>query len=68
MKTYVEIKFDSHDYTATVTEFGQLSKFLSEKDESFLIGDIIGDTPRWLTQELNMISRFAKSKNVTSNI
>jgi hypothetical protein len=68
MKTYIEIKFQDHSYTATVTEFLQLSKFLSEKDEPFKIGSIAGDTPEWLATELNMISRFGKSQNVTATI
>lgn len=68
MKTYIEIEFKDHSYTATITEFGQLSKFLSSKDETFKIKNIMGATPKWLVTELNMVSRFSKSRNTTANI
>jgi len=64
--TYVTIHFDSHTYTATVREEGQLSRFLSDKNEPFKIGDVVGNIFPGLVSELNRISRFAKSRNVTA--
>jgi hypothetical protein len=64
--TYVTIHFESHDYTATVREEGQLTGFLSQKNETFKIGDVVGDIFPGLLSELNRISRFGKSKNITA--
>tara|TARA_R110000772_G_scaffold234907_1_gene346516 strand:- start:733 stop:963 length:231 start_codon:yes stop_codon:yes gene_type:complete len=60
-KCYIEIKFESHTYTATVTKFGDLSKFLSSKTEKFRIGNITGVPFKGLHNELNMISHFGHS-------
>ena len=74
MKLYVTIQFDSHEYTATVTKPGQLSRFLSDKAEPFRIADTRSDTlpsegfPRWFINELNSCSRFGMSRNVTASI
>ena len=61
--TYVTIHFDSHDYTATVTSFGQLSRFLSDKTEPFRLGSCAGHIPAWITRELNMITHLKGCRN-----
>ena len=63
---YVEIEFDSHDYTATVNEYGQLERFLSDKNESFKIVNVIGHINQRFVDELNRISRFGMSRNTTA--
>jgi hypothetical protein len=75
MKLYVSIQFDSHEYTATITEPGQLTRFLSRKNEAFRIMDIWPEHqlpstgfPSWVIAEMNACTRFGKSKNVTSKI
>ena len=75
MKFYVTIRFDSHEYTATVTKPGQLSRFLSDKGEPFRITGTRSETtlpsggfPLWFIKELNACSRFVMSRNVTASI
>ena len=75
MKLYISIKFDSHAYTATITQPGQLTRFLSRKNETFRIMDIWSEHqlpstgfPSWVIDEMNACSRFGKSENVTSTI
>ena len=66
--TYVTIQYADHNYKATVREFGQLSEYLSKEKRRFKIGDIEGFIPSWLVKELNMISHFALSDNVSAAI
>jgi hypothetical protein len=66
-KLHVEIEFESHTYTATVTRPGQLEQFLARKDEKFRItGNMTGTYPAGFASELNRISRFSHSLNRTA--
>ena len=68
-KLYVTITYATHTYTATVTRVGQLEAYLAKAEQPFHIGNMAGDYPANLEgfrQELNRISRFGLSQNVTA--